>query len=243
MKRLIAWLAVMVAVLGVWFTEGVKAAYDYTVGFQARDITTNGTWGDKITVNPGDEIELKGTITNNKSGPIYDVHVMMAIANQSISKSIIPKFHLRATNAGAYIPVGLDVASSGAVMKYIIGSATVTKNGVTKPLNPDEDGKNITTQEIKIDDIQPGSGNAVSIYYRAILTTVVVKSPATTPTPTPGQEANTDNDSNTATGSAVAKTNPKTGIGDVWNQIGGWWWTLGFAGWQIRKKARNFLVK
>jgi hypothetical protein len=178
-------------------------------------------------------------LSNNEPGStIRDVKIQVPLmADERVVYH--PRFHLRAMNAGILdTDVAVNLPSSYITMVYLPGTAKVTSGGSTKAISPDTEKANLTTQEVAINDIPYGEGNAATVTCQVQMVAA------------DSSNTNDSNSSSTSSGgigggdvagtastSAVAETSPKTGIGDsLWLSTGGWL-VLGIGGIGLKKLA------
>jgi hypothetical protein len=200
----------------------------FNVDFQAEDLTTGSGWQNPITVNAGDKLRFKAVITNTGDITALEVTVRMPLFT-SDAPIQYTSVHILANNATIPdAPLTININNGSMSLAYVPGSSNLNQNGSTRSITPDTATDNITTEQIAVGSIAPGSGNAVTLQYDANPVTV-----GTTPTVTPAP---------TGTTTAVASTTPKTGVGDsLWVTTGGWL-GLGIIGFVMRKWALGLLA-
>jgi uncharacterized repeat protein (TIGR01451 family) len=218
--------------LGIWTMIRPVAVYAQmpllNVDFQAQDLTTGSNWQNPITVNNGDRVRFKATLTNSGGATALEVTVRMPLFS-STAKIQYPTFHILCLNASPPDAVLQVNTSGGAQIHYLPGSAVMIRSGANSAISPDTADANITTQQISVGNIAAGS--SVTFQYDVSIDS---NSANPTPTTTPG--------GGTATISAVAKSAPETGVGDSVLLLTGGWLVVAATGIALRKWATRILV-
>jgi hypothetical protein len=205
------------------------------VEYTGRNLSTGSDWATDLSAGPGDILQLKAVASNSAPGStIVDTYINVPISPwEGLIKH--PTFSLGAMNAGIKdSDVAINTGNKYLKIEYLPGFATITVGGNTTAISPDTEITNLTNQNIKIPDIPYGDGNTVTISYEVLMVDVSSGVAASTPTPTAGGIGGGEV---SATSSAVANTNPQTGIGDeVWVLTLSWV-TVGAAGFGLKKWA------
>jgi hypothetical protein len=202
------------------------------VVYTARNLTAGTDWSTDLQADAGDILQLRAVLSDTvQDSIIKNVNIIVPLISYE-GKVQHPRFSLGAMNSGILdTDVAIDVGDKYLQMKYLPGFAKVTVGGNTTAISPDTETANLTTQEIRINDIPYGDGNAVTVTYEVQMVGV-------------GNSNSSGSNSGgigggevAGTASAVASTNPKTGIGDsLWLSTGGWL-ALGVGGIGLKKLA------